>query len=120
MFTRRQLLRLGLIGGALPLVSRSGPFPLGNSHIDRVLSMTMVIASEVAVLYDRLDTLERVASEKTRFSLDDLRQFQVDDEIEEAREQWRKSFIRRMLRILLEECRRKPTSGGPWTAQSLP
>ena len=87
-----------------PTVAKGNrPFPLGNSHIDRVLSITMAIASEVAVLYDRLDTLERVASEKTQFSLDDLRQFQIDDEIEEAREQWRQAFIRRMLRILLEE-----------------
>lgn len=87
-----------------PLTARGNrPFRLGNAHADRLLSIVVAIAAEVTVLHDRLDTLERVASAKPRFSLEDLEHFDVTDEIEAERERWRRAFLRRMFRILMDE-----------------
>lgn len=48
------------------------PFYFKNPDVDRLLSMLMALAGELAVTRDRLDTLERVAASKGLFSEDDI------------------------------------------------
>jgi len=80
------------------------PWFLGNPHIERVLSMTMAVATEVSVLHDRIDTLERVASDKKgMFTLDDIGNYTPSPEVHDARERWRKEYLDRIMRIMLEE-----------------
>lgn len=79
------------------------PWFLGEPQAERVLSMVLAVASEVGVLYDKLDTVARVAGEGKPFTLDDLEKFTVTPEIESAREAWRRGFLDRMFRILREE-----------------
>lgn len=79
------------------------PWFLGEPQAERVLSMVLAVASEVGVLYDKLDTVTRVAGQGKPFTLDDLEKFPVTAEIEAAREAWRRGFLDRMFRILREE-----------------
>ena len=79
------------------------PWFLDHPDTERVLSIVLAVASEMSVLYERIDTLERVASEKGSFTLDDLESYTPPPEAEEARAAWREGFLDRMFRILLEE-----------------
>jgi hypothetical protein len=79
------------------------PWFLGEPQAERVLSMVLAVASEVGVLYDKLDTVARVAGQGKPFTLDDVERFPVSAEIEAEREAWRRGFLDRMFRILREE-----------------
>jgi hypothetical protein len=79
------------------------PYALGDPHTERVLYMTLAIATEVSVLHDRLDTLERVATAKDKLSLEDLEDYVPSDDVKKERSEWRKSFLARMFRILEED-----------------
>lgn len=78
------------------------PYPTGEPHVERVLSITMAVAAEVAVLRERLDTVIRLAGGGERFSLDDIEAFDVTPEIAAERETWRTTYLARILRILQE------------------
>ena len=65
--------------------------------------MVLAVATELSVLHDRVDTSERIGAEKKSFSLEDLDSYQASEEVEAEREAWRKGFIDRMFRILLED-----------------
>lgn len=82
--------------------SGARPYDLGEPQAERVLSITMALASEVAVLHERLDTLARVASDKPRFSLADLEAYEPSPEVRAEREAWRRAYIKRLLRIMHE------------------
>ena len=79
------------------------PWFLDDPDTERVLSIALAIASEVSVLHDRIDTLERVAADQPTFSLTDLDAYVPDEEVDAARAAWRKDFLGRMFRILREE-----------------
>ncbi len=79
------------------------PYALGDPHTERVLYMVIAVATELSVLYDRVDTLERVGADKKNFSLDDLNAYEPGKNVAAEREAWRKGFIDRMFRILLED-----------------
>lgn len=78
------------------------PYPTGEPHVERVLSITMAVAAEVAVLHERLDTVVRLAGSRDRFSIDDIETFEVTPDIAAERETWRTTYLARILRILQE------------------
>jgi hypothetical protein len=78
------------------------PYPTGEPHVERVLSITMAVAAEVAVLHERLDTVLRLAGTRDRFTVDDIETFEVSPELAAEREEWRKTYLTRILRILHE------------------
>ncbi|OJJ25386.1 hypothetical protein BI308_11345 [Roseofilum reptotaenium AO1-A] len=73
------------------------PVYLDNAKVDRLLTMIMTLASEVSVLHDRLDTLERLAQEKGILSLEDIEAYQPDEQTQQQREQWRQAYLERLL-----------------------
>lgn len=91
-------------------ISEAPKTPLGGRPVflnhpdnERMLAMVLAVGAEVSVLYDRLDTLERVAVERERFSLDDLEHYVPSPEVMAARANWRRDYLGRMLRILYED-----------------
>ncbi len=85
---------------AVPLGAR--PVFLKNADDERLLAMIMAVASEVSVLYDRIDRLERVAAEKPSFSLDDLAAYELTPDARAARAEWMQGYVTRLLRIFQE------------------
>lgn len=79
--------------GARPVFSQ-------DPEIDRVMAVTMALASEVAVLRERIDTISTIASNKNVLSLDEIENFRPSKEHEERREQWREEFLERILYIM--------------------
>lgn len=75
---------------------------LRDPDSERLLGMVMAVATETAVLHDRLDRLERVASEKESFTLADLAAYRPTAEVEAERAEWMKGYMARLLRIFHE------------------
>ena len=74
-----------------------------DPDVDRLLSMVVVLAGEVAVLHDRLDTHERLAAQGTLPTADEVEAFQASPELAAERERWRTRYLRRVMAKLSEE-----------------
>ncbi len=91
--------------------SRKGPVaPKGGRSVflkdpdsERLLAMIIAVASEVSVLYDKIDRLERVAAEKPSFTLADLAAYQPTAEVLAERAEWLQGYMARLLRIFHED-----------------
>lgn len=75
----------------------------GDPQVDKLVSVVMNLAAEVSVMHDRMDTIERLAAERDLFSAADIEAFEVTEEIEAEREQWRAEFLDRLLWIMRED-----------------
>jgi hypothetical protein len=71
-----------------------------------MLSMLMALVTEVAVLRERLDTVEKIAGEKGLVSEDEIEQFEPSLELRESREAWRQAYLDRILQVLSDEVKR--------------
>jgi len=74
-----------------------------NVEIDRLHGMMMAMATEMAVLYQRIDTMERVAAEKGVILREDLERHIADAATESERELWRQKFLDRLFYLYREE-----------------
>jgi hypothetical protein len=71
--------------------------------IDNVHGMVMALTAEVAVLHDRLDTVERITEAKGIMLTEEIEKFEPDRETLLAREQWRQQLLKRMFYLLREQ-----------------
>ncbi len=71
-----------------------------DPSVDKVIAMVMGLAGEVAVMRDRLDTLERLlarAGVVPRTAIDD---FKISPVVATERAVWRETFLREVLRVV--------------------
>ena len=71
--------------------------------IDKVLSITMALAGEVAVLRDRVDTIERLAEAGQPLSRAAVDAFVPDEQARADRDAWRETFLSVVLRVVHQE-----------------
>lgn len=64
--------------------------------MDQAMSMILVLASELMVMRDRLDTVERVAAAKGVLLDEEIEAYQPDQAVLEAREERRQQFLERL------------------------
>lgn len=79
------------------------PVYLDDAHSDKLLAMVMALVGEVSVLHERLDTLERLTQAKGIVSIEEIEAYQPDEQVAQEREQWRREYIARVLRVVQEE-----------------
>lgn len=79
------------------------PVYLDSPDSERLLSMLLVLASEVSVLQAEIDALREVLAARGVASEDELAAFVPDDIARERRAQRRRELIERLLRIVLED-----------------
>lgn len=79
------------------------PFYFNDPDVDRLLSMLMALAGELAVTRDRLDTLERVAAAKGLFSADDIEAMPLDEAALTARSERHARLFAEVTRIVNAE-----------------
>lgn len=79
------------------------PIYLDDAHSDKLLAMVMALMGEVSVLHERLDTLERLTQAKGILSMEEIEAYQPDEQVAQEREQWRREYIARVLRVVQEE-----------------
>ena len=70
---------------------------------DRLMTILMSMVTEVAVLRERLDTVERLAATKGVMSAAEIDEFEPDLAVREAREAWRQEYLDRVLQVLANE-----------------
>ena len=67
--------------------------------IDQMMTFIVELSAEVSVVYDRLDTVERLLDEKGTISRDDIEAFRPNEEIEAARNARREAYLKRVFRM---------------------
>lgn len=79
------------------------PQYFADPSIDRVLSITMALAGEVAVMRDRMDSMERLLQETGALDLEKLNGYRPSPEVQSEREAWRDNFLDVVLRSVHQE-----------------
>jgi hypothetical protein len=70
---------------------------------ERVMNIAMAIATEVAVVRERMDTIERLLEAKGILKQDDIETFIPTDNQAEERQLWHSRYAARILRIIQQE-----------------
>jgi hypothetical protein len=73
--------------------------------LDAAMSMVMVLANELAVVRDRLDSIERAAAKRGLDLAADIETQTLDQAALEAREAWRQGFLDRLFYLARKEAK---------------
>ena len=76
---------------------------LDDPAVERVMSIAMAVAGELAVARERIDTLERVLVKQGVMPADAIETYVPDAEALAARNQWGREYIARVLRMLEQD-----------------
>lgn len=79
------------------------PYFFDDPAVERVMNITMAVATELAVTRERLDTIERLLAQKGILTQAEIDQYIPDDEAAEARQLWHARYSARILRIVQQE-----------------
>jgi hypothetical protein len=71
--------------------------------MDNAHGMIMALATELAVLHDRMDSMARIAERKGVMLTEEIDAFEPDEATLVAREQWRNALLKRMFYVLREQ-----------------
>lgn len=71
--------------------------------IDKLHGMLMVMATEMSVLYERIDSMERIAAQKGVLLREELQKFAPDANAQAERENWRQQFLQRLFYLYRDE-----------------
>lgn len=67
--------------------------------IDQMMTFIVELSAEVSVVFDRLDTVERLLDEKGTISRDDIEAYRPNEEVEAARNARREGYLKRVFRM---------------------
>lgn len=76
------------------------PSFFADPNVDKVIAMVMGLAGEVAVLRDRLDTVERLLERTGALQRAEIDAFRPDAAVMAERSAWREAFLGEVLRIV--------------------
>jgi hypothetical protein len=71
--------------------------------MDNAHGMIMALATELAVLHDRVDSMARIAERKGVILTEEIEAFEPDEDTLVAREKWRQALLKRMFYVLREQ-----------------
>ncbi len=90
----------------LPRVTKGKrPYFFADQSIDQVMTFFLELMTEVMVLRDRQDTIERLLDQKGAIDREDINSFVPDGDVEAERTAARAAFVKRVLRIHTPEGR---------------
>jgi hypothetical protein len=76
------------------------PQYFADPNMDQMHAMILALATEVSVLFDRFDAMERILDAKGTLSRADLETWQPDETAHEERKAKRDALIRRLFRAV--------------------
>jgi hypothetical protein len=79
------------------------PYFFNSTETERVMNIAMAIATEVAVVRERMDTIERLLEAKGIMGKNEIEGFVPTDEQAEERQLWHARYAARVLRIVQQE-----------------
>ena len=82
------------------------PYFFEDKSVDQLMTFILELMTEVMVLRDRQDTLERMLDQKGAVGREDLRRYIPDGDVEAERNVERAELINRVLRIHQAEGRK--------------
>jgi hypothetical protein len=86
------------------------PRMFNNWTDDVFMSMLTAVTTELMVMRDRMDTIERIASAKGLILKDDIESFEFDDKAMAEREAARKALADRIFYLVLQQAERNKTT----------
>ena len=90
------------LAGASAKPAGKRPYFMGPDT-ERVLTITMAVATELAVLRQRLDTVERLLEERGTITRADIEAYEPDKPAADERGAWTQEYLTRILRIMQQE-----------------
>jgi hypothetical protein len=91
------------------------PYFLEDQAVERVLNITMAVASEVAVMHERLDTIERLLGSKNILQTYEIETFTPNPAEAEERQRWHATYVSRVLsNKSLKPCNKTPKITVRW------
>lgn len=95
------------------------PQYFADPAIDKTLSITLALAGEVAVLHDRMDSIERILESGQPLTRAAIDGYTPDAAVRAERDAWRERFLDNVLRIVhqeREELEKRAAEQQPYTA----
>ena len=84
----------------LPRVSKGKrPQFFDDPAIDQMMTFLLELMTEVSVVRERLDTVERLLDAKGSISRQDIEDYRADSSVEAERTEWREAYTKRVLRM---------------------
>lgn len=71
-----------------------------DPSVDKVIAMVMGLAGEVAVMHDRMDTMERLLKKKAGIKRAEIEKYKPGAKVMAERAAWREQFLGEVLRIV--------------------
>ena len=71
--------------------------------VDKLLAIVVSLVSEVSVMRDRMDAMERLIDRHDLFDRSEIDDFEVTPEIRAERDAWRSDYIARVFRVVQSE-----------------
>lgn len=75
------------------------PSFFADPAMDQMMTFILELTTEVGVLRERQDTVERLLAAKGTISRQDIEEYLPDADAESERAQWRSAFLQRVLRL---------------------
>lgn len=79
------------------------PYFMPDRADERNMSIAMAVAGELAVMRERLDSIERLLEQDGVLSRDRIEAFRPDAAAEEERMRWHQEYVARILRFIQQE-----------------
>ena len=79
------------------------PYFFDEPAVERVMNISLAIATEVAVMRERMDTIERLLEAKGSLNTSEIEAFVPTDEQAEERQLWHARYAARIMRIVQQE-----------------
>jgi hypothetical protein len=89
------------------------PVYFENPECDKLLAIAMALAGELAVVRERLDTVERLLAERGAVTAEQIEGYRPDERAAAERERWREEYLERVLRIVHHELESIETGEAP-------
>ena len=75
------------------------PYFFDDPAIDQMMTFIIELTAEVSVVYDRLDTVERILATKGTLTRDDIENYRAPDAVEAERMARRDGYLKRVFRM---------------------
>jgi hypothetical protein len=75
------------------------PYFFDDPNIDQLMTFFLELMTEVSVVRDRLDTVERLLDQQTAITRADIENYRPDAASEAERVAWRDAYVKRVLRL---------------------
>ena len=95
--------KLDAVRKSVAVTSGDRPHFFDNPDTDRLLAMILALSGELATVYERLDSLERVLERSGHLDRAAVEAFRPDDAATTDRMAWNEALVERVLRVISYE-----------------